>query len=106
VLASSPRTHALDLARPRVSYSASTTNKQTNTEVQVLPTATHNVCTFGILRRSAVKYFGHVSAVMKFFVDGLEVLFPYDYIYKEQHEYMIELKVRVAGLSLVRGGCE
>ncbi len=50
--------------------------------------------------------FGHVSAVMKFFVDGLEVLFPYDYIYKEQHEYMIELKVRVAGLSLVRGGCE
>lgn len=31
--------------------------QQTNTEVQVLPTATHNVCTRGILRRSAVKYF-------------------------------------------------
>jgi DNA excision repair protein ERCC-2 len=29
---------------------------------------------------------------MRFNVDSLEVLFPYDYIYPEQYEYMVELK--------------
>lgn len=29
---------------------------------------------------------------MKFDLDGLEVFFPYDYLYKEQYEYMYQLK--------------
>eukprot|EP01138_Halocafeteria_seosinensis_P011899 gb/GECG01012161.1/.p1 GENE.gb/GECG01012161.1/~~gb/GECG01012161.1/.p1 ORF type:complete len:845 (+),score=112.20 gb/GECG01012161.1/:1-2535(+) len=29
---------------------------------------------------------------MKVHIDGLEVFFPYDYIYKEQFQYMVELK--------------
>ena len=29
---------------------------------------------------------------MRFNLDGLAVSFPYDYIYPEQHEYMLELK--------------
>ncbi len=29
---------------------------------------------------------------MKFFLDGLPVYFPYDYIYPEQYAYMCELK--------------
>ena len=29
---------------------------------------------------------------MKFFIDGLEVIFPYEYIYPEQYAYMVELK--------------
>ncbi len=29
---------------------------------------------------------------MKFQVDGLEVFFPYDYMYNEQYEYMYKLK--------------
>jgi DNA excision repair protein ERCC-2 len=29
---------------------------------------------------------------MKLTVDGLQVLFPYDYIYPEQYQYMLELK--------------
>ena len=29
---------------------------------------------------------------MKFKVRGLEVLFPYDYVYPEQYRYMCELK--------------
>ncbi|CAN0136953.1 unnamed protein product, partial [Phaeothamnion confervicola] len=29
---------------------------------------------------------------MRFEIDGLDVFFPYDYLYKEQYEYMVELK--------------
>ena len=29
---------------------------------------------------------------MKFNLDGLDVFFPYDYMYREQHEYMLNLK--------------
>ena len=29
---------------------------------------------------------------MKFWLDGMEVLFPYTYIYPEQHSYMYKLK--------------
>lgn len=29
---------------------------------------------------------------MRFHLDGLEVFFPYDYIYQEQYQYMLELK--------------
>jgi len=29
---------------------------------------------------------------MRFNLDGLEVFFPYDYLYKEQFEYMLQLK--------------
>ena len=29
---------------------------------------------------------------MKFNLDGMDVYFPYDYIYPEQYEYMLELK--------------
>jgi DNA excision repair protein ERCC-2 len=29
---------------------------------------------------------------MRFILDGLEVLFPYDFVYKEQYQYMLELK--------------
>jgi len=29
---------------------------------------------------------------MRCYIDGLEVFFPYDYMYKEQYEYMLELK--------------
>ena len=29
---------------------------------------------------------------MRFDVDGLDVIFPYDYVYPEQYEYMHELK--------------
>lgn len=29
---------------------------------------------------------------MRFMLDGLEVYFPYDYVYKEQYQYMLELK--------------
>jgi DNA excision repair protein ERCC-2 len=29
---------------------------------------------------------------MRFLLDGLEVFFPYDYVYKEQYQYMLELK--------------
>ena len=29
---------------------------------------------------------------MKFNIDGLEVFFPYDYMYREQYEYMLNLK--------------
>eukprot|EP01031_Cornospumella_fuschlensis_P008339 gene8339-10286_t len=29
---------------------------------------------------------------MRFNLDGLEVFFPYDYMYKEQYEYMLNLK--------------
>jgi len=29
---------------------------------------------------------------MRFMLDGLEVFFPYDYLYPEQHSYMLELK--------------
>lgn len=32
------------------------------------------------------------QAKMRIDVDGLEVLFPYDYIYPEQYSYMLELK--------------
>lgn len=33
-----------------------------------------------------------VSRRMKFKIEGLTVYFPYEYIYPEQHEYMVELK--------------
>ena len=29
---------------------------------------------------------------MRFILDGLEVFFPYDYVYREQYQYMLELK--------------
>lgn len=29
---------------------------------------------------------------MRFDLDGLEVIFPYEYIYPEQYRYMLELK--------------
>ena len=29
---------------------------------------------------------------MRFHIDELEVLFPYDYVYEEQYKYMVELK--------------
>jgi DNA excision repair protein ERCC-2 len=29
---------------------------------------------------------------MRFMLDGLEVFFPYDFMYPEQHSYMLELK--------------
>ena len=29
---------------------------------------------------------------MKFYIDDLQVLFPFPSIYKEQHAYMVELK--------------
>jgi DNA excision repair protein ERCC-2 len=29
---------------------------------------------------------------MRFMLDGLEVFFPYDYVYKEQYSYMLEVK--------------
>jgi DNA excision repair protein ERCC-2 len=29
---------------------------------------------------------------MRFVLDGLEVFFPYDYVYREQYQYMLELK--------------
>ena len=29
---------------------------------------------------------------MRFMIDDIEVLFPYDYIYPEQYEYMIRLR--------------
>ena len=29
---------------------------------------------------------------MRFNLDGLEVFFPYDYLYKEQYDYMYQLK--------------
>lgn len=29
---------------------------------------------------------------MKFNVDGLDVYFPYDFLYKEQFDYMLNLK--------------
>eukprot|EP01042_Synura_sphagnicola_P034510 gene34510-44268_t len=29
---------------------------------------------------------------MRFNLDGLDVFFPYDYIYREQYDYMLELK--------------
>ncbi len=29
---------------------------------------------------------------MRFTIDQLEVYFPYDYIYPEQYEYMVEIK--------------
>lgn len=29
---------------------------------------------------------------MKFLLDGMYVYFPYDYVYKEQYEYMLEIK--------------
>ena len=29
---------------------------------------------------------------MKFVLDGLTVYFPYEYIYPEQYQYMLELK--------------
>lgn len=29
---------------------------------------------------------------MRFNIDELEVLFPYDYIYPEQYQYMVHLK--------------
>lgn len=29
---------------------------------------------------------------MRFDLDGLEVFFPYDFLYKEQFEYMLQLK--------------
>ncbi len=29
---------------------------------------------------------------MRFNIDDIEVLFPYDYIYPEQYQYMVELK--------------
>jgi DNA excision repair protein ERCC-2 len=33
-----------------------------------------------------------VFSAFRIEVDGLEVLFPYDYIYPEQYSYMLELK--------------
>lgn len=29
---------------------------------------------------------------MRFEIDALQVYFPYDYIYPEQYEYMVEIK--------------
>jgi len=29
---------------------------------------------------------------MRFALDGLDVFFPYEYLYKEQYEYMLNLK--------------
>ena len=33
---------------------------------------------------------------MRFFIDELEVFFPYDYLYKEQYDYMYRLKVAIS----------
>jgi len=37
---------------------------------------------------------------MRFLIDDLEVIFPYDYIYPEQYEYMRQLKN-----TLTKGHC-
>ena len=29
---------------------------------------------------------------MKFNLEGLDVYFPYEYLYREQHDYMLSLK--------------
>ena len=29
---------------------------------------------------------------MRFYIEEVEVLFPYDYIYPEQYQYMVKLK--------------
>lgn len=40
----------------------------------------------------------------RFEIEGLPVLFPYDYIYPEQHAYMVEMKHTLdAGVRLVYG---
>jgi DNA excision repair protein ERCC-2 len=33
---------------------------------------------------------------MRFFIDELEVFFPYDYLYKEQYDYMYRLKLAIS----------
>lgn len=45
---------------------------------------------------------------MRFFIDDLEVVFPYEYVYKEQLEYMTELKrtidLKVNNIKLIFQG--
>ena len=36
---------------------------------------------------------------MRFMVGDVEVFFPYKYIYREQYEYMVELKARGRGVG-------
>jgi Rad3-related DNA helicase len=43
-----------------------------------------------------------LAAAMKLFVEELPVLFPYDYIYPEQYQYMLHLKATLDGS---RGHC-
>eukprot|EP00035_Acanthoeca_spectabilis_P010032 m.177130 g.177130 ORF g.177130 m.177130 type:complete len:824 (-) comp14906_c0_seq12:885-3356(-) len=40
---------------------------------------------------------------MKFLLDGLPVYFPYEYVYKEQYEYMLEIK-RAYDAGAAKGG--
>eukprot|EP00038_Savillea_parva_P002094 m.110607 g.110607 ORF g.110607 m.110607 type:complete len:841 (+) comp10718_c0_seq2:518-3040(+) len=40
---------------------------------------------------------------MKFLMDGLAVYFPYEYVYKEQYEYMLEIK-RAYDAGAAKGG--
>jgi DNA excision repair protein ERCC-2 len=40
---------------------------------------------------------------MKFLLDGLPVYFPYEYVYKEQYEYMLEIK-RAYDAGATKGG--
>ena len=33
-----------------------------------------------------------ILVIMRFNLEGLDVFFPYDYVYKEQYDYMLQLK--------------
>lgn len=49
----------------------------------------------------------HTLSRMKFTLEGLEVYFPYEFIYPEQYRYMLELKrsLDAGGHCLLEVGC-